>query len=77
MGDHESVKEDGCVLAAHCTCMAGLGKTCTHVTALLFWIDAAVKLRDSKTLTEEKAYWLLPSTVKKVEYKQVRDIDFT
>ena len=69
--------KDGCILAAHCTCMAGLGEACTHIAALLFAIQASIKLRDSKTVTEEKAYWLLPTSVKGVTYKECRDIDFT
>ncbi|XP_060078126.1 uncharacterized protein LOC132557634 [Ylistrum balloti] len=68
---------DGTILAAHCTCMAGLGETCTHVGALLFWIEAAVKIRNSKTVTQSPAYWLLPSGIQKVTYDEVRDIDFT
>ena len=36
--------------------MAGLGEACTHVAALLFAIEATVKVRDSKMVTEEKAY---------------------
>ncbi|CAC5418196.1 unnamed protein product [Mytilus coruscus] len=57
--------------------MAGLGEVCTHVAALFFAVDASVQLRESKTVTEEKSYWLLPISVKGVSYKQVRDIDFT
>ena len=56
--------------------MAGLGETCSHVGALLFYVEAAVRIRDSKTVTQEKAYWLLPSAHKDVEYKEVADIDF-
>jgi hypothetical protein len=54
-------EKDERILAAHCTCMAGLGEACTHVAALLFAVDASVKLRDSKTVTDEKSYWLLPT----------------
>lgn len=72
IADHE-----GCILGAHCTCMAGLGEACTHIAALLFAIEASVKLRDSKTVTEEKAYWLLPTSVKGVKYKECSEIDFT
>jgi hypothetical protein len=43
----------------------------------LFAIEASVKIRNSKTVTEEKAYWMLPTTVNKVEFKRVKDIDFT
>ena len=68
---------DGKVLAAHCTCMAGLGEACTHIAALLFSIDDIVQVRDNKTVTQEKAYWLLPTSVKGVEYKECREIDFS
>lgn len=30
------IQKDGKVLAAHCNCMAGLGESCTHISALLF-----------------------------------------
>ena len=69
-------KRDGKIVAAHCNCMAGLGEACSHIAALLFYIEAAVKIRDSKTVTEEKAYWLLPSACKSIEYKDVREISF-
>ena len=71
------VEQKGKILSAHCNCMAGLGETCSHVGALLFYVEAAVRIRDSKTVTQEKAYWLLPSAHKDVEYKEVADIDFT
>ena len=67
----------GNVLAAHCDCMAGLGEVCSHVGALLFAIEAAVKLRNSQTVTQEKSYWMLPTAIQKVPYSKVRDIDFT
>ena len=70
-------EKDGEILAAHCTCMAGLGETCTHVASLLFAVSATVTIRDSKTVTEEKAYWLIPSPVKNIEYKEIKEIDFT
>ena len=57
--------------------MAGLGESCSHVGALMFYIEAAVRIRESKTVTQEKAYWLLPSAHKEVEYKEVVSIDFT
>ena len=70
-------EQDGCILAAHCTCTAGLGEACTHVTALLCAVESSVKLRDSKTVTDEKSYWLLPASVKGVWYKEIREMDFT
>lgn len=68
--------KDGNSVSCHCNCMAGLGKACTHVASLLFAIEATVKERDAKTVTESKAYWLLPSDCKSVSYQEVRDIDF-
>ena len=65
-------EQQGKVLSAHCDCMAGLGESCSHVGALLFYVDATVRIRDSKTITQEKAYWLLPTI-----HKEIADIDFT
>nr|XP_002158196.2 uncharacterized protein LOC100211323 [Hydra vulgaris] len=69
-------EKSGNIVCAHCNCMAGLGESCSHVGAVLFHIECAVKIRNSKTCTDEKAYWLLPSS-KKIEFKPVSDIDFT
>jgi hypothetical protein len=50
--------------------MAGIGELCSHVGAVLFAVEAAVKIRNSKTVnTEEKAYWRMPNAVNEVEYK--------
>ncbi|KAK2147469.1 hypothetical protein NP493_3449g00005 [Ridgeia piscesae] len=57
--------------------MAGLAESCSHVGALLFAIEAAVKIRNSATVTQSKAYWLMPSGVNKVDYLEVDDINFT
>nr|XP_047129247.1 uncharacterized protein LOC124809277 isoform X2 [Hydra vulgaris] len=70
-------EKSGNILAAHCNCMASLAKTCTHVSATLFAIDASVSLENSRTVTEEAAYWRLPSNVKEVKYSRLKNIDFT
>nr|XP_047140517.1 uncharacterized protein LOC124815766 [Hydra vulgaris] len=70
-------EKSGNILAAHCNCMAGLAETCTHVSATLFAIDASVRLEKSRTVTEEAAYWMLPSNVKEVKYSRLKDINFT
>lgn len=67
---------DGEVLSANCDCKAGLGGTCTHVAATLFFLEAAIRIRSSKTVTEEKAYWMLPQR-DRVLYKPVSSIDFS
>ncbi|WAR08655.1 hypothetical protein MAR_018613, partial [Mya arenaria] len=49
------------VLSSHCDCMAGFGESCIHVAALLFASDGTVQIRNSWTVTQEPAYWLLPT----------------
>ena len=67
---------NGTALPAHYDCMAGLGETCTHVAALLFSAEAAVRLRESKTPSQEMAHWVVPST-KDVQYLPISEIGFT
>ena len=64
------------ILCAHCDCMAGLGECCSHVASLLWAVEAGVRIRDSMTVTQKKAYWVMPSGVKDVPYAQVKDIEF-
>ncbi|KAL3880359.1 hypothetical protein ACJMK2_032603 [Sinanodonta woodiana] len=65
----------GTVLSAHCTCMAGLGESCSHVAALLFYIEEMQKYRERVSVTGKLAYWKKPSK-KSVEYKELSCIDF-
>ena len=62
---------------AHCNCMAGLGETCTHIAAVLFYLEATVRIRGNPTCTQAKCEWVMPSFLKKIEYLPIRDIDFT
>ena len=71
------VTRDGGIITGNCDCKAGLGSTCTHVAALLFRVEAAVRIRETKTVTQEKAYWLLPTCTKEVTPAPVCDIDFS
>ena len=64
--------QSGIVESAHCNCMAGLGESCTHVGALLFFTMEAQRIATEKTVTQEKAYWMLPNSIDKVP-----NIDFT
>lgn len=56
--------------------MAGLGETCSHVASTLWAVEAGVRLRDLMTVTQKKAYWVIPNKVKDVPYSPVRDIHF-
>ncbi|KAK2153991.1 hypothetical protein NP493_2237g00005 [Ridgeia piscesae] len=64
-------EKDGNILSAHGTCMAGLGEVCTHVGAVLFVVSSAIEIRSSRTVTQEKAYCLLPSGTKGINYEQL------
>lgn len=70
-------ESNGKVISAHCDCMAGLGESCSHVASLLWAIESGVRIRDSMTVTQKKAYWVIPNGVKEVPYARVRDIEFT
>ncbi|KAJ8050601.1 hypothetical protein HOLleu_03864 [Holothuria leucospilota] len=39
---------DGSIICGHCNCMVGLGKSCSHIGAVLFKIEAAVRLGYTK-----------------------------
>ncbi|VDI18732.1 Hypothetical predicted protein [Mytilus galloprovincialis] len=49
---------DGSVAVAHCNCMAGLAESCSHIAALLFKVEAAVRLGyTTKLCTELPCKW--------------------
>ena len=67
-------EKDGRILAAHCDCMAGLGETCTHVASLLWATAAGVERRESLTVTQKSAYWVIPPAIKTVPYAPLSEI---
>uniref|UniRef100_A0A224Z0X7 Inhibitor of growth protein 3 n=1 Tax=Rhipicephalus zambeziensis TaxID=60191 RepID=A0A224Z0X7_9ACAR len=69
------IKKDGAVKAAHCTCMAGLGEACSHIGALLFYLEAAANFRDSQACTDKDNAWL-PPYLNSVPCLPVSHIDF-
>ena len=69
--------QNGTVLCAHCTCMAGLGEACSHVAALLFTMEANTRYRNSVSCTSQLCAWLPPTLGKTIEYSPAADIDFT
>ena len=70
------VGSNGTVLFAHCTCMAGLAETCSHVGAVLHWVETAVRIRDDTPCTSKENKWLMPTPVKDIPYLELRNIDF-
>lgn len=73
------VDRDGTVVCGHCTCKAGLGEVCSHVTALLYTLDSAVKLLETRSCTDGPRQWGLPSAVKlgKDLFAEGSSIDFS
>ncbi|KAJ8963022.1 hypothetical protein NQ317_006157, partial [Molorchus minor] len=67
------VLADGAVSSAHCTCMAGLGEVCSHVAAMLFYLEARPYTIEQVACTESLARWPIPST-RGVEMLRVRDM---
>ena len=64
--------KEGKILGAHCDCMAGLGESCSHVASLLWVLAVGVEKRDSLTVTQKTAYWVLPPAVRSVPYLHIR-----
>ena len=71
------VKNSGTVVCGHCTCMAGLGEACSHIGALLYWIEYTVRKRDEESCTSKANKWIESRKTKKVPYLQLDAIDFT
>ena len=65
-------KEDGTIESAHCTCMAGLCEACSHVGAILFYLESAVRVR--KTCTQLDCAWKSPRFVETIPYARIADI---
>ncbi|CAN7946809.1 unnamed protein product [Ixodes hexagonus] len=71
-------EEGGEVLAGHCTYMAGLGEVCSHVAALLLFIEAAVRngVTDVSS-TSVRCAWSASSSSGKAAPSSVVEIDFS
>ena len=48
--------------------MAGLGEACSHIAAVLFYLEALARMQGTKTCTQEECQWIIPSYLKAVEY---------
>ena len=67
----------GNIVTAHCNCMAGLGETCSHVASLLWTIEVGVRMRESLSVTDKKAYWVMPPELKKVQPGPISEIKWS
>ncbi|XP_064487680.1 uncharacterized protein LOC135399876 [Ornithodoros turicata] len=68
-------KNDGEVLAAHCLCMAGNGEACSHVAALLFYLECGHRARVERSCTDGDNSWL-PAHIRRIETRPVVEMDF-
>ena len=68
--------DNGWILTANCTCMAGLGSSCSHVAALLFKLEAAAhfKLNNEVACTSKLCAW--KGTKKHVDPAPIKNINF-
>lgn len=71
------IKQSGAVVVAHCTCTAGLAETCTHVGAILHWVEAAVRVNISTTCTSKENSWLMPTPRESIPFLELNQINFT
>lgn len=55
--------------------MAGMGEACSHVGALLFYIEAGVRFLRDESCTDRKNVWIQPQ-MKDVEFNKIKDINF-
>ena len=57
--------------------MAGLGEVCTHVAAVLFYLEALHRIEEVQTCTQQQCGWIVPSASTTAQYLEVKDIDFS
>ena len=71
-------ESNGEVCCAHCNYVAGLGETCSHIAAALFYLEAIARIQGtSKTCTQESCQWIIPPYMKSVKYLPIKEIEFT
>ena len=69
-------KKEARIVSAHCSCMAGMSGTCNHVAAMLFRMEAAVRLGlTNQSCTSKSCEWL-PNR-KEVKPEKVKNLSFS
>ena len=68
--------ESGKILAAHCDSAAGTGETYSYVASLLWVIGVRAESKNSLTVTQKSAYWVMPSAIWSIPYAPLKDTDF-
>ena len=44
------------ICCAHCNCMAGLGEMCIHIAAVLFYLEAVVRIQGQGHVLNRSVY---------------------
>ena len=68
------IEEAGAVCSAQCNCMAGLEEVCTHIAAVLFYLEASARIQGQQTSTQRKCQWIMPSFQKNVQYLPIKNL---
>ena len=71
-----ATKQQGEILCAHCSCMAGLGEACSHIAALLFAAETNTQLKGQFASASLPCSWLPPS-FRSVPFAEIAHIDFS
>ena len=70
------VECSGAVLVGHCTCMAGLAETCSHVGAILHWVEATMRIQKNVTCTSKENKWIMLTPNENIPYLELRETNF-
>lgn len=68
--------KNGEILTAHCTCMAGAGKACSHAAAVAYKVDALRRLKSEESACTSLLCSWNDMSKKKATPAMLKDIDF-
>ena len=53
--------------------MAGASETCSHISAILYWVEIMVEMKENVSSTSKENVWMLPA-IKEITQKRLQDI---
>lgn len=57
--------------------MVGLAEACSHIAAVLFYVENITKSVNENSVTDVPAYWIAPPSVSKVPMVPIHEVDFS
>ena len=63
-----AIRMNGTVEYGHRSCMAVLGETCSHIAAILYWLQTAARINKSTSCTSMPNSWLPPTLPRACKY---------